>query len=392
MDLAAAPHPLSLAGADPAIPAVALPGEGIHALSTAEAADPAFARAWSDLALAVAEPNPFFEPWFLLPGLAAFARPSGGAPKLMAHVADGTLTGLLPLRASRDYYGFPLPHASAWLHQNAFCGAPLIARGQEEAFWRALLDALDRGSRTSLFAHFPAIPEEGPILAALKAVCAQQGRALAVVETRSRAMLASDASAAAYQAHALSKKHRKELARQLRRLGELGEVRFERSRDGEGLAQWARDYLALEAAGWKGEAGTALGASAAGAGFFVSTIEGAGAAGRLERLTMRLDGRPIAMLATFLTPPGAYSFKTAYDEDLARYSPGMQVQLEYLRALDRGEPRWTDSCAAEGHPMIDRLWTERRTLVSCNVAIGGPLRRALVRPLMAWETRKRGGR
>jgi hypothetical protein len=43
-------------------------------------------------------------------------------------------------------------------------------------------------------------------------------------------------------------------------------------------------------------------------------LPGAAARGRLERLTLALDGEPLAMLASFLTPPGAFSFKTAFDE------------------------------------------------------------------------------
>ncbi|MFN7159793.1 MAG: GNAT family N-acetyltransferase, partial [Erythrobacter cryptus] len=118
-------------------------------------------------------------------------------------------------------------------------------------------------------------------------------------------------------------------------------------------------------------------------------LAGAAAAGRLERLALRLDGRAIAMLANFITPPGAYSFKTAFDEDYARFSPGMLLQLENLALLERPDVAWADSCAAEGHPMIERLWRDRRHMVSRNIAIGGPTRRALFRLLMAWETRPR---
>ena len=95
------------------------------------------------------------------------------------------------------------------------------------------------------------------------------------------------------------------------------------------------------------------------------------------------------MLANFITPPGAYSFKTAFDEDYARFSPGMLLQLENLALLERRDLQWTDSCAVEGHPMIERLWRGHRRMVSRNIAIGGPLRRAAFRLLMAYETRPR---
>jgi hypothetical protein len=95
------------------------------------------------------------------------------------------------------------------------------------------------------------------------------------------------------------------------------------------------------------------------------------------------------MLATFLTPPGAFSFKTAFDESFARFSPGVLLQRENLEMLARADIAWADSCAAMDHPMIDHFWRERRTVVSRNVAIGGQARRLLFRALAARETRSR---
>lgn len=382
MDLATAPKTSSFA----TLPAPQQ-ADGMVALSPAKARSLSIRAGWSALAADAAEPNAFFEPWFVLPSVQAFAPRTGLS--VMAYFEDGDLAGLMPLAASRDYYGYALPHRVTWLHENAFCGAPLIAKGCEDAFWRALLAHLDRAPGAALLAHFPALPEGGPAHAALLRVCEQEGRAQAIVQARTRAMLASRLAPQDYANAALSKKHRKELARQMRRLGDEGAATFERSTGTQDLGEWAQDYLALEAAGWKGKAGSALGSNAASARFFEQVIEGAGRAGRLERLTLRLEGSPIAMLATFLAQPGAFAFKTAYDEGLARYSPGLQLQLQYLDTLSRGDTEWTDSCASEGHPMIERLWQERRTLVSCNVALGGRLRRGLLRPLIAYETRER---
>ena len=58
-----------------------------------------------------------------------------------------------------------------------------------------------------------------------------------------------------------------------------------------------------------------------------------------------------------------------------------------LDLLARKDIQWADSCAAEGHSMIERIWREKRRMVSRNIAIGGTLRRAAFRALMAYETR-----
>lgn len=363
-------------------------GPAARVLQAEDIREPEFLRMWEALAEDASEPNPFFEPWFLLPSLSAFGQFSE-TPFLFAHYTDGTLTGLAPLARNRQYYGHPIPHRSVWLHTNAFYGAPLVAQGHEHAFWHAMLDHLDRNAGTALFAHVPLLDVEGPLNQALDDVVQASGRANSTVINRERAMLASSLAPQDYLENALSKKHRKELRRQRRRLEELGEVTLEQRNDDFGLEEWIAEFLALEAAGWKGDAGSALASNNSAKQFFSQTLEGAARAGKLERIAMRLDGKPVAMLSSFVTLPGAYSFKTAFDERFAAHSPGLQLQIENLSLLERSEIQWTDSCAAEGHPMIDRLWTERRKLVSRNVAIGGRVRRAIFDKLTAYETRRR---
>lgn len=359
----------------------------LRLLSIQDLAAPAFLSAWQRLAVHACEPNPFFEPWFLLPSL----RQWGGDSAVMvkAWFVDDRLCGLLPVMRSARYYGHFATHAAGWLHANAFCGAPLIAAGHEDAFWRALLAHFDRSPRRALFLHLPGMPADGPANAALDRVLAASGRGQYIVADERRALLSGDVTAEAYLEQAMSAKKRKELRRQHNRLAEAGTLTFERRADDDGIGTWTDEFLALEAAGWKGTEGSALASAADTRGFFVDALAGAAAAGRLERLALRLNGRAIAMLVNFITPPGAYSFKTTFAEEYARFSPGMLLQLENLALIERPEIAWTDSCAAEGHPMIERLWRGHRRVVSRNIAIGGPLRRALFRPLMAYETRPR---
>lgn len=367
--------------------APAQPPAAMRLLSPAEIAEPAFIAGWERLVARASEPNPFFEPWFLLPSLAQWGSDSRVVIKAWFH--EGRLAGLMPILRSATYYGHVVTHATGWLHANAFCGVPLVAAGLEEEFWRAMLAHFDRMARRALFLHLPKLPADGPVHAALERVLAASPRAHYTVAEESRALLAGETSAEAYLAAAMSAKKRKELRRQHNRLAEEGVLAFERLEGDAGLAEWTEEFLALEAAGWKGAAGSALASAADTRALFEQSLAGAAAAGRLERLALRLDGRAIAMLANFVTPPGAYSFKTAFDEDYARFSPGMLLQLENLALLERRDVQWADSCAVEGHPMIERLWRGHRRMVSRNIAIGGPLRRAAFRLLMAYETRPR---
>lgn len=329
--------------------------------------------AWDALAACAADPNPFHESWYLLAALQAF-DPSRQI-RLLRFEAGGELAGLLPLHTPARYYRWPIPHLAAWIHPNCFLGAPLVARGLEREFWKALFDWADGNAGRSLFLHLAQMPLSGPLHEGLQAVLAEQGRLAAIVHREERAMLASDVSPEAYFEASLSGKKRKELRRQFNRLSELGEVRIDRTLGEEHLARWIEDFLALEHSGWKGMQGSALASHQATTRLFKEALFGAAAQGRLERLTLDLDGEPIAMLANFLTPPGAFSYKTAFDERYARFSPGVLVQRENLALLDNPAIDWCDSCAAADHPMIDHIWRERRAIGRLSVAIGGKLRR-----------------
>ncbi|KQM13096.1 cellulose biosynthesis protein CelD [Novosphingobium sp. Leaf2] len=341
--------------------------------------------AWDALTQVVSEPNPFFESWYLLPSL----RHLGDASiHILRFEQDGKLAGLMPIVRARRYYRWPVPQLSSWLHANCFCGVPLVTRGAEAAFWRAALAWGDDHAGTGLFLHLRGIVLDGPVHAALRVVAKDQGRQVELVHAEERAMLASDLSPDAYLEASLNGKKRKELRRQANRLAEEGAVAFTRSTDDADIAPWSEAFLTLEAAGWKGKAGSALASAPGTADMFRETLAGAAARGRLERLTLTLDDRPIAMLATFLTPPGAYSYKTAFDENFARFSPGVLLQRENLKVLERSDIAWSDSCASADHPMIDHLWRERRAIGRLSVAIGGTVRRAAFRQFVRAETNR----
>jgi CelD/BcsL family acetyltransferase involved in cellulose biosynthesis len=190
-------------------------------------------------------------------------------------------------------------------------------------------------------------------------------------------LLESSLSPDAYYAQAVRPKKRKEIRRLGKRLAEKGPIRARILADRSELESWCATYLGLEQAGWKGEAGSTLAGRPDSEAFFRETVAAAHQAGRLQFLRLDVGENCIAMLVNFLTPPGSFSFKTVFDEAWARYSPGVLLQLENLKILDDPRIRWMDSCAAEDHPMIDGLWTERRVVVRTSVPLKGLKRRAV---------------
>lgn len=338
---------------------------------------------WDDLALNASEPNSFFESWSLLPALANLDRDR--SVQLVLLRINGKLVGLMPLARARSYYGYLLPHMHSWLHHNSFCGTPLVAKGHESAFWEALLAQADMQPAAALFLHLRHLPEYGPLHRALREITARQNRPIAAVHREARALLQSDQGPDAYFDASMNGKKRKELRRQHRRLSELGKLQFHRHCDRAKIDQWCTDFLRLEHAGWKGREGSALACAPATAAMFRTALHGAATRGRAEFLCLTLDEKPIAMLVNFLAPPGSFSFKTAFDEDYARFSPGVLLQRENLALLDRSDIDWSDSCAAADHPMIERIWREKRTLIHVNIGIGGRLRKSLYRLILRAE-------
>jgi CelD/BcsL family acetyltransferase involved in cellulose biosynthesis len=338
---------------------------------------------WDELAICASEPNPFFESWYLLPALRALDP--GHDRTLLRFERGGLLAGLLPVVRQRKYYRWPLPHLASWIHGNCFLGAPLVAAGAERGFWEHVLAWADAEPGQALFLHLAGLPLDGPLYATLAAVCAEQGRTAALVHREERAMLASETSPEAYFEATLSSKKRKELRRQFARLSELGKVAITRRRDARGLTKWIEQFLSLEHSGWKGAAGSALASHHTTAALFREALSGAADLGKLERLTLTLNREPIAMLATFLTAPGAFSYKTAFDERFSRFSPGVMLQRENLAILSNPAIDWSDSCASADHPMIDHIWRERRAIGKVSIAIGGAARRFAFRQLLRAE-------
>jgi CelD/BcsL family acetyltransferase involved in cellulose biosynthesis len=326
--------------------------------------------AWRDLAEHASEPAPFAESWFLQPSIEHLPLPS--TARMLTVWQGPVLIGLLPLCIAPRYGRTVVRHVQNWQHYHVFLGTPLVRAGTENAFWAAALAELDHAKWASSFLHLTGLVAGGPVLAALRG----QRRA-DIVHRSERALLKSELSSEAYYEANIRKKKRKEIGRLRTRLGELGEVAFDRLPPDGPVTDWTATFLHLESSGWKGRAETALSDDPATKLFFEQAIAAAFATDRLEMIRLTLDGKPIAMLVNFITPPGSFSFKIAFDENYARYSPGVLIQLENLKILDRKDVDWMDSCAVEDHSMINSIWAERRAIVRVTVPLRGK-RRTLV--------------
>lgn len=377
----------------PAFPAHATPADPLTVrVVDPLALSPELAAAWDRLAADASEPNPFAERWCLQSALHLFDPERTARLVIVRDGSDGPVIGIMPIAPAAHYGRLPLRHVTGWAHPNHFLGIPLVRAGFESLFWSILLGWCDAAPWARTLLHVPRLTEDGPLNRALVDVARLRGGEAEVVHREERALLDSQLSPADYWDAAVRAKKRKELRRQANRLAEQGTVSFRRWQAGEALEPWIDAFLNLEERGWKGRAGSALASHSDTQAWFRAILAGAAEAGRLDMRALYLDDRPLAMLINFFAPPGGFSFKTAFDEDYARFSPGVLLQQDNLDLLDDPAIAWVDSCAAPGHPMIDSVWRERRALVWINVALAAPADRLrfalLTRAERFWRRRK----
>jgi CelD/BcsL family acetyltransferase involved in cellulose biosynthesis len=326
----------------------------------------AIAEEWRALAGRALEPNVFYEPAFALAAAPVFGADAGA---VLVRTAVGKLVGLFPARIGR-WRGGLTSMLVGWTHPYAPLGTPLIDRDEPEAVIAAWLDHLGRDTAMPAQMLLPLVPEQGAFANALEIVLARQGRRAAAFGRHERALLHPGTERDKYLERAMSGSKRKELRRQRRRLEDIAPVTGTTVTGAPDIAAALNDFLVLEASGWKGLAGTAIVSDPASKDFVAKAVTGLAAEGhaRIDRLF--LNGTAIAATITLASGDTAWCWKIAYNEGLARSSPGVQLVCDLTESLlAQPAPARVDSCAAPGHPMIDHVWRERLALSDRLIAL-----------------------
>ena len=318
---------------------------------------------WRALAADAYEANPFYEPDFLLPaaehlGLAQMRLLVAGSGERWTGCAP-----VLPLRWRPQ-----IPALMAWHGMYAYLCTPLLGRDDVEAALAALVALGSKiAGRQMLVASRVSVDERlGPALAAsLKPARRHQAGRLEV----ERAIIRRQPDGE-YLSH-LKPHHKREYKRQRRRLEEALGAPLEMT-DRAGDPEAVERFLMLERGGWKGRAGTAF-ASAGDDEFFREVCRRFAASGRLQLLELSAGDSVVAMKCNLHAGEGSFAFKIAFEEEYARYSPGIQLELENIRAFHDAGLKWMDSCADPDNQMINRLWADRRRLCTVVLARNGPM-------------------
>ena len=324
---------------------------------------------WRRLAAHAAEPNVFYEPGFALAAASSLGR---DVEAILVWSADvpRRLVGLFPFRVAARRYGIKLPVLTGWTHPFAPLGTPLIDRDSAGTVVGSFLGHVATDAPLPKIVLLPLLDDSGPIAQALRATVERSGGAHATFGRHRRAVLQPDGDTAHYVEHAIGKKRVKEFKRLRRRLAETGPVAFEIARSPAAVTAALQDFLALEAKGWKGGAGTALIQNPELRHFAETAVYTLARHGQAGVARLLVGSRPIACIVTLQSGGGAWCWKVAYDEGLARFSPGVQAMMDLTGALLADDTvTFADSCATPDHPMIDHLWRERLAMTDLMIGL-----------------------
>ncbi len=338
------------------------------------------ASAWDALADTAGTANPFYHRDAVA---ACRDLPEAATPRLLVVREGDALIGAMPV-ATRRRGGIALC-VENWDQRVRALGEPLIHAGQENAFWATALPVLAR--EPGRYLRLSALDADSASTRALLRLAPGY-----VTRRYDRAVLHHGLSSAEHAAQHVRGKVLKEHRRLRARLAERGALRFTRLARDEAVAPWIDTLFALETSGWKGREGVGAAADPATERCFRTILIEAHARGALDFHRMTVGDATIAMLANLECGDEAFQLKIAYDEAWAAFSPGVLIEMAYLEhALDvRGLAR-VDSCARAGHPMIDRLWPERRAIVSLAIPFDDIASRLLCRGMDWWRRRRATG-
>lgn len=323
--------------------------------------DRSMAALWDNL-VARASPNAFMNPVALC---AAADLEFADIRVLQAwnhSAAPKKLVGIWALQVRKILPAWP-SHLEGLPYEYAFLSSPVIDDAFIDEVISAFLSAI-AGDRTlpKIVSLRSFDAESASYHAILKALAAQGGKRLELSEF-ARAVVTRDFGVKR------SGSTRKKLRQDWNCLCALGAVDIVNDRTPAGVQQAFETFLSLEAGSWKGEEGTALLSDAKDAAFVRRLIGALVEQGGASVALLRVDGRAIAAQVLMYCGSTAYTWKTAFDSEFSRYSPGALLVDKVTEDLFSAPGiDAIDLCSAEGSFMA-QLWSGRRKLVDLLVKV-----------------------
>jgi hypothetical protein len=311
------------------------------------------------------ESNVFFNPRFLAPAMPRIEDREVRLAVIRDNVGERSrLRLLVPFSIEKPPMPFGTAIMRTWSNPFGPTGSPLLDRDDPPG---VLGDFFDMLARPHLdlprVLVLPQVRLKGPVASMIGTVTEQRSLPVMIVNREQRPFLESDIDGDDYLRQSVRPHHFRGLRRLKRRLAEQGNLEHKVARTAEDVRYALEGFLALEASGWKGRERSAMATDRLRAAFAREAVNRLAERDMCRIHTLTLDGEPIASLIVFIEAGIAYAWKTAYDETLSRFSPGMLLMVEVTKThLDDPGITATDSCAVPDHPVMSRLWSERREI------------------------------
>lgn len=324
----------------------------------------AHAAAWDRLVADAAYPNPIFSRRTIAAHVDHGLSPQG--LRFLVVRDGGELRALLPYHPNAARVGY-FGRAAAPLRSPYVPNAtPLVATKDFAPAIDALVGGLPLAAE-GLW-RLPMFAMESTVGTGMRAAIGARGWASAVAASFERAVLECRPS---YEDFGRTLRGRgKDLRRRRRRLAEAGGVEHRSVVAGPGLAEAIDAFLELERHGWKGARGTALACKPNTRAFAHALFGDHGGPVVPRADLLLLAGRPIAASLALVCRGTAVLMKTAYDESLRPFAPGLLLEDEIVRAAH--ETRFAqklDSASLPGS-VLDGLYPDRETIADLLVAPG----------------------
>ncbi len=237
----------------------------------------------------------------------------------------------------------------------AFLATPVLHPDYAEEVMPAFLAAIARETKVSSTLHFRDLDAEGREHSAI--TLALTGHAQVTLRTDQRPIATREAGLKR------SGSTRKKLRQDWKKLSAAGAVEVIDVRDPDLIGAALENFLEMELKGWKGAGGTAILSTPADAVFARRLIGDMAARGDASVALLKLDGRPIAAQVLLYQGRTAYTWKTSYDPEFGKYSPGsLLVDKVSMDLIDQGIVDAIDSCA-RGDGFMAQLWSARKPMV-----------------------------
>lgn len=332
--------------------------------------------AWRDLAVNAIEPNPLFEVECLMP--AAILLPNGGEILLVIAEDEGRFFGCLPVvwvprdaPPSSTWPGIRRPAFSTQVRRSRYDGTPLVREQRGVETMSTLLSVLRRGDyfKSADIFVLEALDADGPVASYVASAARQLELPIHTYRTWIRPVVRrrDDMNYRASSDYLSDRKVAK-LRRQLaEKLG--GEVKIvDRSDDASAVDQ----LVAIEAAGYKSKTGVAMLTHPGESEWFREMCSQFRAEHRIHLYSLQVGETVLAMQLLVRAGEGLFGLQTVYDEAYAKFSPGIQLELEGIRSFHNDtDAQWLDSCTYAGNETLLRLYPDRRSVSTVLIALGG---------------------